>query len=220
MNIRRGRSFKKKKPFFSFGYFLLPVLGLLALGFLILGVRLLFFQPSNEYEIIDDVSDSPVIVEQPREDYPAPETQDNTGNEEEKVITAVPVKVSNYKDTEDTGSMTAPKVSEEAANKQENIVKSTPTNSEEKAKIADTSIHEQRPFWSVQVGAFTVRDSADKLAAELQKSGYDVFVVSAEVGGKKYYRVRVKAGKTKQEAQKIAGKLSSEGYPTFIAYEK
>jgi cell division protein FtsN len=70
------------------------------------------------------------------------------------------------------------------------------------------------------VGAFTVRDSADKLAAELQKSGYDVFVVSAEVGGKKYYRVRVKAGKTKQEAQKIAGKLSSEGYPTFIAYEK
>ena len=219
MNIRRGRNFKKKKPFFSFGYFLLPVLGLLALGFLILGVRLLFFQPHNEYEPIGSLEGTTVVVEQPKENPATQGTLNNDhekGYEEEKIITAVPVKVPSYEEIEDTNSKLAQKSTEEDVTQSQSSV----SNNEERAKVETFYSSTQGAFWSVQVGAFTKKVSAENLARELQKAGYDVFIVSAEVGGKKYHRVRVKAGDTKQEAKKVAGKLSAAGYPTFIAYEK
>jgi len=222
VNIRRGRNFKKKKPFFSFGYFLLPMLGLLALGFLILGVRLLFFQPHNEYEPIESLEDSVVVVEQPKENPTTQEALNNgheEGYEEEKIITAVPVKVPSYKETEDANSKLAQKSTEEDVTRHGQS-QSSASNNEERAKAETFYPSTQGAFWSVQVGAFTKKVSAENLARELQKAGYDVFIVSAEVGGKKYHRVRVKAGDTKQEAQKVAGKLSAAGYPTFIAYEK
>lgn len=76
---------------------------------------------------------------------------------------------------------------------------------------------QESQFFAVQVGSFTDRYSAEKLAGELNGKGEYAYIVEAvSQAGKKIYRVRV--GKLQQfnEAQKLETRLSQLGYPTKI----
>ncbi len=74
--------------------------------------------------------------------------------------------------------------------------------------------------FSVQVGAFADRASADKLASRLRAHGYDSFVrADSEAGGKRF-RVRVGPVNARARAEELAAKLAKgEKLPTWILDE-
>lgn len=70
-------------------------------------------------------------------------------------------------------------------------------------------------FFTIQVGAFSVRKNALVLAEEL-KDEYFSYIVSEKKGDYLFYKVRVGRFKNRYDAQKISSKLLNEGYPARI----
>jgi len=67
--------------------------------------------------------------------------------------------------------------------------------------------------WSVQISAAPTEDVADTLVQRLKASGYDGYVVRAEVKGQTYYRVRVGHFDTPEDAESVRQSLMrQEGY--------
>jgi DedD protein len=74
--------------------------------------------------------------------------------------------------------------------------------------------------FSVQVGAFADRASADKLASRLRAHGYDTFVKADSEAGGKRFRVRVGPVNARARAEELAAKLAKgEKLPTWILDE-
>jgi len=71
---------------------------------------------------------------------------------------------------------------------------------------------EQKPIFTVQVGAFGSKANADNLVRRLTAESHrDITVVTAASGGQTLYRVRVGAFQRREEADAFAGKLSGTG---------
>jgi cell division septation protein DedD len=74
--------------------------------------------------------------------------------------------------------------------------------------------------FSVQVGAFADRASADKLVSKLKGRGYQSYVKADSEGGAKRYRVRVGPVPARERAEELAAKLAKgEKLPTWILDE-
>jgi tetratricopeptide (TPR) repeat protein len=68
----------------------------------------------------------------------------------------------------------------------------------------------------VQVGAFSSRRNADKLARKLQIAGYSVGVAFSESKHGPVHKVRVGSFSSRDDARAAAKKLSRQGYPTKV----
>jgi DedD protein len=67
--------------------------------------------------------------------------------------------------------------------------------------------------WSVQISAVPAKDIADALAERLTTSGYESYVVQAQVNGQTYFRVRVGQLADHEEAEALRQSLTREqGY--------
>lgn len=68
-------------------------------------------------------------------------------------------------------------------------------------------------LWAVQLGSFSTRDNAEKLAAELRQQGFAAFISQHSAAGSVMHRVRIGPLKGRSaadaEAQKLAGKGQS-----------
>jgi len=62
----------------------------------------------------------------------------------------------------------------------------------------------------VQIGAFSIKSTADYLASQLKKKGYSVEVVTSSSKGKTLHKVRVGSFKTESEANQMSRKLLKE----------
>jgi hypothetical protein len=62
--------------------------------------------------------------------------------------------------------------------------------------------------WSVQVSATPAKDIADTLVQRLKATGYDGYVVQAEVKGQTYYRLRVGRFDAREEAESVRQSLA------------
>ncbi len=69
-------------------------------------------------------------------------------------------------------------------------------------------------LYRVQVGAFSIRENAQKLVYELKNRGYDAIIV--EVGG--LYKVQTGAFKERENADKLASQLKANGYDAIVVY--
>ncbi len=200
MSFRKTRKFKEKPVVFAFGHIMLPLVAILALGLLVLGVRLLFVTPGSQ------VSYPETTEKEIPESIAA--TEPSQVGDTAKVV-AVPVRNGEG----DTG--TAETVA--TATAQVTVEKPTsPPASPPKEQTTAPSGPAARGSWIVQIGAFTLRDSAENLARDAREKNYEAFVVQAEVGGKTYYRVRIPAGTQKADADNLARELASKGYPTLV----
>ncbi len=74
----------------------------------------------------------------------------------------------------------------------------------------------QRGGWSIQVGAFSTRDKADKLAAELKSAGYQAYVSPVSKSGRTLQRVRVGPEADRSRADGVAAKLKARGLPATV----
>lgn len=75
----------------------------------------------------------------------------------------------------------------------------------------------ESPAWAIQLGAFSNRDSADKLVSDLRRRGYSAFVLEYRATGKVLYRVRVGPEQDRKRAEEIAARLGKDGFQPVVA---
>lgn len=68
----------------------------------------------------------------------------------------------------------------------------------------------EKPFYSVQVGAFKNMDNADALMKRLKGKGYESFVHSVTVGNEKIHKVLIGKFEEKKEVGKLASTLKTK----------
>jgi TolA-binding protein len=86
------------------------------------------------------------------------------------------------------------------------------SNQTPKAKSPDKSVSTSKSesSFSIQVGAFSKKDSAQALVNRLEKKNYTVEIISPKSGEKSLYKVRVVGFETRDEATKASQKISAE----------
>jgi len=204
MNIRKTRKFKEKPTILPFGHIMLPLVGLLALGLLVLGIRLLFVTPGSKVQYPES---SAQTVSEPVSDIPNDPVVENEISQGQ--VVAVPVRDEQETTVNPPASIQAtPKVTPQ---------KDTPAVKQIASKKA---VPLSSGVWVVQIGAFITKDSAEALARDARGKGYEAFVVKAEVGGKTYFRVRIGTGKQRSDAENLASDLAGKGYPTLLARQE
>jgi DedD protein len=67
-------------------------------------------------------------------------------------------------------------------------------------------------MWAVQLGSFSDQANAERLAANLRKSGYAAFLSQLKTPSGALHRVRVGPQKDRDSAEAVAGKLSGDGH--------
>jgi len=200
VSFRKNRKFKEKPAVFAFGHIMLPLVAVLALGLLVLGVRLLFVSPESQVSY-------PETPEYPGAETETPPVVAKTTGETQVVAVPVP---------DGDGSSSEPKAIPATPPAEDNGPAAKPA---EETRPAEPTVA-SRGSWIVQIGAFTLKDSAETLAREARNKNYNAFVVQAVVGGKTYYRVRIPAGDQKVEADSLARELASKGYPTLVTRQE
>jgi cell division septation protein DedD len=187
---------------------MLPLVGILALGLLVLGVRLLFMTPGNDVTYPEPSSR---MTDEPAVDMPSSTVVPQNGPSPDQIV-AVPVQdgqetVVNPAASNPAQPNTTPKP-ESYVSKPSTAPKTVP------------SVSVSSGVWVVQIGAFTTRDAAETLARDARGKTYEAFIVKAEVGGKTYFRVRIGAGSQRSDAENLAGDLAAKGYPTLVTRQE
>lgn len=67
-------------------------------------------------------------------------------------------------------------------------------------------------MWAVQLGSFSSKENAERLAASLRKEGYAAFLSQSSSGATSLHRVRVGPQKDRASAEDIARKLGAAGH--------
>jgi DedD protein len=64
--------------------------------------------------------------------------------------------------------------------------------------------------WAAQVGSFSEKANADRIAADLKSGGFKAFVMEHREGGKTYYRVRVGPVASREAAAALASRITQQ----------
>lgn len=67
-------------------------------------------------------------------------------------------------------------------------------------------------LWAVQLGSFSNRDNAEKLAADLRSQGYAAFLSRLDTSNGELHRVRVGPQKDRDAAERVAETLAKAGH--------
>lgn len=67
-------------------------------------------------------------------------------------------------------------------------------------------------MWAVQLGSFSNRDNAERLAANLRGEGYAAFLSRLGTDGGELHRVRIGPQKNRDDAESVAAKLTDSGH--------
>ncbi|MBN1333794.1 MAG: SPOR domain-containing protein [Synergistales bacterium] len=237
---RKNRRHRDSNPMFPFGDIMLPVIGLVALGLLIVGVKM-FFLPEETRKAYEPVPEPTPAIEKKVEPVkpqtgktaPVADNVKNTKTTTEKTSTgteqaltkATIVSPGGTESTIEEGRKPSDiSVTGKELEKQNMIAKPVKEDKPIPAQISqDNKASVQQPVtkageasWGVQIGSFTNRGSADSLATKVSSAGYTVRITEAVVSGKRYHRVTAIAGDTRNSALVLEEKLKKEGYPTFV----
>ena len=78
--------------------------------------------------------------------------------------------------------------------------------------LKESEIVTEKKVYTVQVGAFSKEEGAQKLAKEIRGKGYQIYVIK----GKTLYKVQAGGFKTSDEAKAISEKLKKLGYEIWV----
>jgi DedD protein len=67
-------------------------------------------------------------------------------------------------------------------------------------------------MWAVQLGSFSNKDNAEKLAADLRKQGYAAFLSQLSTDTGQLHRVRIGPQKDRAGAEAMASRLAKVGH--------
>ncbi len=118
-------------------------------------------------------------------------------------------------DEEPAPQVTQPKAEEPAA---EPVAKDEPVEDEpvEEEPVAEP-VRQPPPasttgMWAVQLGSFSNKDNAEKLAADLRKQGYAAFLSQLQTDAGQLHRVRIGPQKDRESAEAMASRLLNVGH--------
>ncbi len=80
------------------------------------------------------------------------------------------------------------------------------------AAPVDTAATSTTGMWAVQLGSFSNKDNAEKLAADLRKQGYAAFLSQLETSNGVMHRVRIGPQKDRESAEAMATRLARVGH--------
>ena len=222
MATRESRRMKEKRSVIPFGDIMLPVIGLVAVGLLIVGVKMFFLSGDKSRPYNPPVArtspaapqKAPVQEAVPVSSRPSSPSVRKT---EEKSGANIPLAV-----PDGSSGIAAP-----AAQGESPIASPPESKPEETAKKPQTKkppVPDKKPIapsmrdarWGVQIGAFSTRESAESLRNQASKSGYSAAITKAVVEGKTFYRVTVPAGKDRSSAVSLSERIQKAGYPVLV----
>ncbi len=222
MATRESRRLKEKRSVVPFGDIMLPVIGLVAVGLLIVGVKMFFLSGDKSSTYNSPVVRTRPAVPQkappkgvlPTPAEPSPPTERKTeGKGGGEVALAVPTGSSGKAApaAQEKSPIASPPESKSggAVRKPQPQKPSVPVQKPRTPSMKDSR-------WGVQIGSFTSRDSAESLRQQVSKSGYSTAITAAVVGGKTFYRVTVAAGKERSSAVSLSSTLKQAGYPVLV----
>jgi DedD protein len=67
-------------------------------------------------------------------------------------------------------------------------------------------------MWAVQLGSFSNKENAEKLAADLRKQGYAAFLSQLQINSGSLHRVRIGPQKDRESAEAMAARLLKVGH--------
>jgi DedD protein len=67
-------------------------------------------------------------------------------------------------------------------------------------------------MWAVQLGSFSSKENAEKLAADLRKQGYAAFLSQLQTNSGQLHRVRIGPQKDRESAEAMAARLLKVGH--------
>jgi len=85
------------------------------------------------------------------------------------------------------------------------------------ADVPAPGIATGQPAWAVQLGAFSTREKAEGMVADLRKRGYPAFLLEYRTSGKLLHRVRVGPEQDRERAVAMADRLRKDGYLPVVA---
>ena len=80
------------------------------------------------------------------------------------------------------------------------------------ATVAPTPSASSTGMWAVQLGSFSNKENAEKLAADLRKQGYAAFLSELSTGSGTLHRVRIGPQKDRESAEAMAARLLKVGH--------
>lgn len=226
MATRESRRIKEKRSVVPFGDIMLPVIGLVAVGLLIVGVKMFFlsgdksssYNPPVARTIPAAPQKAPVkeVVPVPVPVQPSPPAAQKAEGKGD-VALAVPAGSSGEASPAVQGEspIASPPESKPEGTAKKTQPKKHPVSVQKPATPPTTpSMKDSR--WGVQIGAFTSKESAESVRKQASKSGYSTALTKAVVQGKTYYRVTVPAGKDRPSAVSLSEKIKNAGYPVLV----
>ena len=103
---------------------------------------------------------------------------------------------------EPEASIAAPLPVPEKQSAREEQIPPPPTQTEAAKPAASTT-----GMWAVQLGSFSNKENAEKLAASLRKQGYAAFLSQLQTGSGQLHRVRIGPQKDHESAEAMAARL-------------
>lgn len=89
---------------------------------------------------------------------------------------------------------------------------SAAANEEPASAPPPATVQSSTGMWAVQLGSFSNKDNAERLASELRGKGYAAFLSQLSSGSGQLHRVRVGPQKDRDSAESIAAQLARGGH--------
>lgn len=217
MSARENRRQRDKKPMLPFGDLMLPIIGLIAVGLLIVGIKFFFLSgPVRE-------AHKPVIAQETTNTTtPTSSTPSPVAEPSNTAISAQPSPEPSQQGSSGKITTAGPVVSQEAPTQIAPSTEAAAPVSGSSQSIAVPSTKDIKPAsaqegqWGVQIGSFKNAEAAEGVKQKVTKQGYTAFVSKAVVKNAIYYRVTVTGNNSRDEAETQASRLKQAGYPVLI----
>ena len=86
------------------------------------------------------------------------------------------------------------------------------TEPEPRRAAPEPAVASTTGMWAVQLGSFSNKENAERLASDLRKQGYAAFISEVSTGSGQMHRVRIGPQKDRPSAEQMADRLAKVGH--------
>mgnify|MGYP001815816321 CR=1 FL=1 len=186
--------------------------------FVVLVVPIFLDGPPGDEEVVtervmlpgqDGQNTQTVVLERDRTE-PVPSTSSQPVASEESAADEPEPAVIKMPEPKQNAQQAPPKPSPQPA--PEPVTKEKPTEQKPAEQKPTEQAASTTGMWAVQLGSFSSRDNAEKLAADLRKQGYAAFLSQLQTSNGVLHRVRIGPQKDRASAEAMAARLAKVGH--------
>ncbi len=186
--------------------------------FVVLVVPIFLDGPPGDEEVVtervmlpgqDGQNTQTVVLERDRTE-PVPSTSSQPVASEESAADEPEPAVIKMPEPKQNSQQAPPKPSPQPA--PEPVTKEKPTEQKPAEQKPTEQAASTTGMWAVQLGSFSSRDNAEKLAADLRKQGYAAFLSQLQTSNGVLHRVRIGPQKDRASAEAMAARLAKVGH--------